>query len=105
MLNSVSCAPVQEKITQLNSHHQLDRYRENLADGSFETAILNGRAVIEKSETSPPAEVALYALGEVYAHPEYYDMDYVLSQYYFEKLIGSLCLSLVFYYRASGVRY
>ena len=48
---------------------------------------MNGRAVIEESETSPPAEVALYALGEVYAHPEYDGRDYVLSQYYFEKLV------------------
>lgn len=43
--------------------------------------------VIETNETESPADVAFYALGEVYAHHDYPDRDYFLSQYYFEKLI------------------
>ena len=45
--------------------------------------------VIEQNETTPPADVAFYALGEVYAHPDYPDRDYNLSRYYFEKLIAN----------------
>ena len=71
----------------MNSHHQLEQYRENLANGLFETVISKAGAVVDKSDTSPSAEVALYALGEVYAHPEYDGRDYVLSQNHFEKLI------------------
>ena len=42
---------------------------------------------LQKTKQEPPADVALYALGEVYAHHDYQGRDYVLSQYYFEKLI------------------
>ena len=45
--------------------------------------------VIEENETEPPADLAFYALGEVYAHHDYQGRDYYLSQYYFEKLIGN----------------
>ncbi len=83
----VSCAPIQNKFTETNSHQQLEQYRENLANGFFETVILNGKQVVEKNETAPPADVALYALGGVYANHAYDGRDYVLSQYYFEKLI------------------
>ena len=71
----------------MNSYHELEQYRENLANGFFETIILKGREVVEKNETAPPADIALYALGEAYAHPEYDGRDYALSHYYFEKLI------------------
>ena len=43
--------------------------------------------MIKKDETVPPADIALYALGETYAHPSYDGRDYGLSQLYFEKLI------------------
>ena len=71
----------------MNSYHELEQYRENLANGFFETVILKGREVVEKNETAPPADIALYALGEAYAYPEYDGRDYALSHYYFEKLI------------------
>jgi len=86
-VNIVSCAPIQDKIAEINSSQQLDQYRENLANGFFETVILKGRQVVEKDETTRPADIALYALGEAYAHHTYDGKDYVLSQYYFEKLI------------------
>lgn len=84
-----SCAPIQDKITEINARHELEQYRENLADGFFETVILKGREVLKKDETKPPADIALYALGETYAHPAYDGRDYGLSQYYFEKLIAN----------------
>ena len=68
-------------------HRQLEQYRENLASGLYETVIEQGTEVIEANETKPPADVAFYALGEVYAHHDYAGRDYALSQYYFAKLI------------------
>jgi outer membrane protein assembly factor BamD (BamD/ComL family) len=58
-----------------------------MAAGFFETIIQQSKQVIAENETEPPADVALYSLGEVYAHHDYKDRDYALSQYYFEKLI------------------
>ena len=86
-VNFVACAPVQDKSTAINTHQQLEQYRENLAAGFFETVIQQSKQVIAENETEPPADIALYALGEVYAHHDYQGRDYVLSQYYFEKLI------------------
>jgi hypothetical protein len=83
----VACAPVQDKITALRAHQQLEQYRESMADGFFETIIEQCGQVLEENETEPPADVALYVLGEVYAHPGFAGRDYVLSQYYFERLI------------------
>lgn len=45
--------------------------------------------VIEQNKTTPPADVAYYALGEVYAHPDNPDRDYNLSRYYFERLVAN----------------
>jgi len=58
-----------------------------MAGGHFETVIKQSNKVIAENETEPPADNALYALGEVYAHPNYEGRDYTLSQQYFEKLI------------------
>jgi TPR repeat protein len=58
-----------------------------MAAGFFETIIQQSKQVIAENETEPPADVALYSLGEVYAHHDYKGRDYALSQYYFEKLI------------------
>lgn len=66
---------------------QLERYRDNLAAGFFETVIEESRQVLAKSETRPPADVALYALGETYAHHDYEGRDFALSRQYFNKLI------------------
>jgi outer membrane protein assembly factor BamD (BamD/ComL family) len=86
-VNFGACAPIQDKIAVIKTYHQLEQYRENLAAGFFETVIQQSKQVIAENETEPPADVALYALGEVYARHDYKGRDYALSQYYFEKLI------------------
>ncbi|MEJ2333990.1 MAG: hypothetical protein P8Y08_14595 [Desulfobulbaceae bacterium] len=58
-----------------------------MADGFFETIIEQSEQVLEENETEPPADVALYVLGEVYAHHDFAGRDYALSQYYFERLV------------------
>jgi TolA-binding protein len=78
---------VQDKITALRAHQQLEQYRESMADGFFETIIEQSEQVLEENETEPPADVALYVLGEVYAHHDFAGRDYALSQYYFERLV------------------
>jgi outer membrane protein assembly factor BamD (BamD/ComL family) len=65
----------------------LEQYRENMAAGHFETVIEQSRQVLQENETQSPADIALYALGEVFAHHDYAGRDYVLSQNYFEKLV------------------
>lgn len=82
-----ACAPFHDKFARMKAHHQLEQHRYNLAEGFFETVIEESMQVIERSETEPPADVAFYALGEVYAHHDNRGRDYYLSQYYFEKLI------------------
>ena len=71
----------------IRADQQLERYRENLAAGFFETLIQQANQVLAESETEPPADVALYALGKVYANHDYEGRDYLLSQYYFKKLV------------------
>ena len=83
----VACTPFQDNRNDIKAHQQLEQYRENLADDAFETVIQQAKEVVAKNDTAPPADVALYALGEVYAHHDYEGRDYVLSQYYFEILI------------------
>jgi TolA-binding protein len=85
LLNTVACAPVQD----IRAHQQLEQYRESMAAGFFETVIQQSEQVLAENETEPPADVALYFLGEVYAHHDYKGRNYVLSQYYFEELIGN----------------
>jgi TolA-binding protein len=88
-VNFVACAPVQDKITAIREEQKLGQYREDLAAGFFETVIQQSKQVIEKSETESAAAIAFYSLGEVYANHDYQGRDYVLSQYYFEKLINN----------------
>lgn len=83
----IACAPVQDKIATIEAHHHLERYRKNLAGGFFETVVQQSKQVVEENELAPRAEVALYALGEVYAHHDYKGRNYEISQSYFEKLI------------------
>lgn len=82
----VACTPVQEKIAAIKAHHQLEQYRKKLADGFFETVIQQGRQVVDNNAIDPPADIAFYALGEVYAHNDFKGKDFGLSQYYFEQL-------------------
>ena len=78
---------MQDKISELRAQKQLEDYRKSMAAGFFETIIGQSEQVLDKNDTEPPADVALYVLGEVYARPDYANRDYALSQYYFEKLI------------------
>jgi tetratricopeptide (TPR) repeat protein len=78
-----------QQIEAFRAHQQLAQYRENMAVGFFETVIAQSNQMLAKNDTKPPADVALYALGEVYAHRDYPGHDYELSRYYFEKLINN----------------
>ncbi|MFC1827161.1 tol-pal system YbgF family protein [Thermodesulfobacteriota bacterium] len=86
-VNFAACAPVQDKIAVMRAHQQLEQYRGDMAVGFFETVIEQSKQILAESETEPPADIALYSLGEVYAHHDFEGRDYALSQYYFEKLI------------------
>jgi len=74
-------------MTAIRTHQQLDRYRENLAAGYFDTVIEQSEQIIENNESAPPADIAFYALGQAYAQHNFTGRDYALSQYYFEKLV------------------
>ena len=58
-----------------------------MAAGFYKTVIEENKKIIETNETVPPADVAFYALGEVYANPNFGGRDYSLARYYFEKLV------------------
>jgi len=60
-----------------------------MTDGFFEIVIQQSNKILAENETVPPADIALYSLGEVYAHHNYEGRDYTLSQQYFEKLIDN----------------
>jgi TolA-binding protein len=77
------------KIESTSSPDQLAQYRNDLAGGFFETVIQQCLAVVNKNDAVPPADLALYALGEVYAHHAYQGKDYELSRYYFARLIAN----------------
>jgi len=86
-LVSVSCVPVQKTIADMQAQEQLSKYRYYLASGFFDTVIQQSRQVLRDNETRPPADLALYALGEVYANYDYHGRDYELSKQYFSKLL------------------
>ncbi len=83
------CSSIQKTINQLEQHQQLEEYRSNFSKGQFETVVTESLKVIEAGDKEPAAEVALYALGEVYAHHDFKNRDYAVSQSYFERLIQS----------------
>lgn len=45
--------------------------------------------MVNQNDSIPPADIALYALGEVYAHYAYPGKDYALSKQYFSRLIAN----------------
>lgn len=67
----------------------LSRSRDQLAKGFFESVIHQSQRVLEEGESKPPADIALYALGEVYAHHAFPGRDYTISKQYFDKLISN----------------
>lgn len=82
-----ACTPVQNTFTDLQAHQLLEQFRKDMAEGYYEKIIQQGNEILLKDTTKQPADVALYALGEVYAHHDFKDRDYRLSRAYFEKLI------------------
>jgi outer membrane protein assembly factor BamD (BamD/ComL family) len=76
-----------EALAEKQDQEQLSRYREYLASGFYETVIEQSLNILRDSETKPPADLALYALGEAYADHGFAGRDYTLSRHYFEKLI------------------
>ncbi|MCP4343801.1 MAG: tetratricopeptide repeat protein [Desulfobulbaceae bacterium] len=82
----VACVPLGNRDAERKAHQQLEYNRDLLAGGYFDTIISKNMAVLKESETEPPADIALYALGEVYANQEFPDRDYVMAEYYFQTL-------------------
>jgi len=78
---------VQQKLAAMRSQQQLEQYRQELAAGSFAVVIEQSSMILAENESEPPADAALYALGHVYAHPDYEGRDYALSHDYFVKLV------------------
>ena len=78
---------MQKTIADMQAQQQLSKYRYYLSSGFFETIIQESRKVLRDSETRPPADLALYALAEVYANYAYQGKNYDLSKQYFEKLV------------------
>lgn len=68
---------------------QLALFRNYLAEGSFESVIQPAVQVINRNDATSPADVALYALGEVYANHAYPGRDYARSKDYFVRLIAN----------------
>ncbi len=88
-LQLVACASLQDKFDQFQAHMKLEKNREKLADGFFESVVIESKQILKNSETRQPADVALYTLGEVYAHHDYKERDLALSKYYFNKLVDN----------------
>lgn len=78
---------VRNTIETMNAQKLVAEYRGDLTSGFFETVIEQSKLIIKKDETKTPADVALYALGEVYVQYDFAGKDYGLSKYYFAKLI------------------
>jgi outer membrane protein assembly factor BamD (BamD/ComL family) len=88
----VACVPFGNRDVERKAHQQMEYNRELeynrglLADGYFDTIISKNMEVLKESETEPPADIALYALGEVYANQDFPGRDFVVAEYYFQTL-------------------
>jgi TolA-binding protein len=58
-----------------------------MAAGEYEKIIDEANEILMKGTARQPADVALYALGEVYAYHDFKGRDYTLSRAYFDRLI------------------
>lgn len=85
--STAACTPVRDRLAAMQHHRQLERFRQDLASGFYETVIEQGQEIIAANESEPPADIAFYALGEAYAHQNYAGRDYDRAYYYFDKLI------------------
>ncbi|MFH7320732.1 tol-pal system YbgF family protein [Desulfurivibrio sp. D14AmB] len=84
---ATACAPLRLPPSEIPARHELTRYREHLAAERFDTVIQQSREVLQESETELPADLALYALGLVYANPAFPERNADLSRDYFAQLI------------------
>ncbi len=82
----VSCASVEHTLEDLELYKQVRQGHHMLADDDFQAVIDNSLAILELNATIPPADAALFNLGLVYAHVEYYGKDYNKSLNYFAQL-------------------
>lgn len=74
-------------VPPVNTNGLLSRFRDDLAKGSFESVIQQSQRVLLDGDSKPPADIALYALGEAYAHHAFPGRDISLSKHYFAQLI------------------
>lgn len=88
-----ACAPMQKQIAHIEAHQQLEKNRKNMGQGFFDEVIFENEKVLQTNDMNAAAEVALYALGEVYAHHDFEGRNYTVSQSYFERLIKNFPLS------------
>ena len=56
-VNFVACAPVQNKITVMRAHQQLEQYRGNMAVGFFETVIEQSKQILAESNMKKIANI------------------------------------------------
>lgn len=83
------CVPAPSKEVGNAEQEQLEQYQNYLAKGSYENVIQQCLLIINKNDSIPPADVALYTLGEVYAHHAYPGRNYAVSKEYFVRLIAN----------------
>lgn len=86
---TTGCMPKVVVVAPADTNGLLSRFREDLAKGSFESVIHQSQRVLKGGESKPPADIALYALGETYAHHAFPGRDHSLSRQYFAKLIAN----------------
>ena len=72
----------------------LARNKKLWAHNDFDRALEENLAVVAKYGHKPPADEALYALGFIYAQPNYPKMDYSKSIFYFKRLLKEIPQSL-----------
>ena len=79
----------------MEANQLLEQYRKDIAEGRYEKVIEEANEILLKTTTRQPADIAFYALGEVYAHHDFKNRDYKLSRTYFDKLIMSFPESIL----------
>jgi TolA-binding protein len=72
----------------------LARNKKLWAQNDFDRALEENQAVVAKYGHKPPADEALYALGFIYAQPNYSKKDYNKAIFYFKRLLKEIPQSL-----------
>ncbi|CAH2030821.1 tetratricopeptide repeat protein [Trichlorobacter ammonificans] len=66
----------------------LQRMRQLTRAGEFAAAVRENRQVLARTPKQPPADAALFSLGQIYADHRNPEMDYATARDYFRQLIG-----------------